>query len=100
MKKDMARNLIRVGVSVALLVVIMLLSKNTKLFSAVGDVEKSITLSAGMLVNALMAIALVVLVSNILLVVLGFFREMKGRTGTLATVTSSLLKYAAVLVAF
>jgi len=100
MKKDMAKNLIRVGVSVALLVVIMLLSKNTKLFSAVGDVEKSVTLSAGMLVNALMAIALVVLVSNILLIVLGFFREMKGRTGTLATVTSSLLKYAAVLVAF
>lgn len=100
MKKGLVNNLINVGVSVVLLLVIVLLSKNTKLFATVGDAENGIALSAGMLVNVMMAIALVVLMSNVLLIVLGFFRGRKGRIGTLATVASSLLKYLAVLVAF
>ncbi len=100
MKKGIIKNVISVVVSVVLLIVIILLSKNTELFAAVEDVEKDVTLSVDMVMNAMMAIVLVVLVSNILLIVLGIFRNMKGRTGTLATVISSLIKYVAVLVAF
>ncbi|MBQ7925292.1 MAG: mechanosensitive ion channel [Lachnospiraceae bacterium] len=53
-----------------------------------------------MVLNVVLALALVVLLSNVLLMVLGLFRSRKGRTGTLATVVSSLIKYLSVLVAF
>ena len=100
MKKDIAKNIIRMAVSCGLLVVVKLLFKNSQLFASVGDVEKGVNLSIEMVINAVVAVVLVVLVSNILLVIVNIFRNMKGRIGTIATVFSSLTKYGAVLIAF
>lgn len=100
MKKGVVKNIISLAVSCVLLIVMSLLFKNSQLFTSVGDMEKGIDLSIDMVINAVVAVVLVVLVSNILLVILNIFRKMKGRTGTIATVASSLIKYGAVLVAF
>lgn len=100
MKKGVVKNIISLAVSCVLLIVMSLLFKNSQLFASVGGMEKGIDLSIDMVINAVVAVVLVVLVSNILLVILNIFRKMKGRTGTIATVASSLIKYGAVLVAF
>lgn len=100
MKKGVTKNIISLAVSCVLLVVMSLLFKNSQLFASVGGMEKGIDLSIDMVINAVVAVVLVVLVSNILLVILNIFRKMKGRTGTIATVASSLIKYGAVLVVF
>lgn len=100
MKKGVTKSIISLAVSIVLLIVMSLLFKNSQLFASVGGMEKGIDLSIDMVINAVVAVVLVVLVSNILLVILNIFRKMKGRTGTIATVASSLIKYGAVLVAF
>jgi len=51
------------------------------------------------LLRLLSAVALVVLVSNLVLILLSFFKNRSGRIGTLVTVISSLVKYASVLLA-
>ena len=100
MKKGVVKNIISLAVSVVLLIVMSLIFKNSQLFASVSGMEKGINLSVDMVVNAVVAIIIVVLLSNVLLVILNVFRNMKGRTGTIATVISSLVKYGAVLVAF
>lgn len=100
MKKDIIKNIIHMVISGGLLIVLVLLFKNTQLFESLGDTERGVRLSAGMIINVVIAVILVVLVCNILLVILNFLRNRKGRMGTIATVTSSLVKYGAVLIAF
>lgn len=100
MKKGIVKNLISLAVSGVLLVVLVLLFKNTQLFASVGNVENNVKISIEMMINVVVAIAIVVFVSNILLALLNVFRNIKGRAGTIATIASSLVKYGAVLVAF
>ena len=100
MKKQVFKSFILVVLAGALFAAITLASKNTDLFASLGDVGAKVTIDAGMVLNVVLALTLVVLFSNVLLIILGLFRNKKGRTGTLATVTSSLIKYASVLVAF
>lgn len=100
MKKQVFKSFILVVLAGTLFAAITLASKNTDLFAGLGDVETKISIDAGMVLNVVLALTLVVLFSNVLLIILGLFRNKKGRTGTLATVTSSLIKYASVLVAF
>lgn len=100
MKKDFKKNIIKMLVLCVLLAALTLFFKNSQLFASMDGMENSLNLSIDMLINAVVAIVLVVLMSNILLVIMNFLRNMKGRTGTIATVMSSLIKYGAVLVAF
>ena len=100
MKKQFFKSLLSIIVSGALFAAITLASKNTDLFESLGEVGPKVTIDGGMVLNVVLALALVVLLSNVLLMVLGLFRSRKGRTGTLATVVSSLIKYLSVLVAF
>lgn len=100
MKKQVLKSFISVIIAGALFVAITLAAKNTDLFDSLGDVGAKVTIDGGMVLNVVLALALVVLISNVLLMILGLFRNRKGRTGTLATVASSLIKYASVLVAF
>lgn len=99
-KKGIGKNLISVVIAGALVVAIILLSKNTDLFASFEGFDGGINVNGEAVLNIVMAMALVICVSNILLLVLGLFRGKKGRTGTLATVISSLIKYASVLVGF
>lgn len=100
MKKDITKNIIRLIVLCVLSVVLIMFFKNRMLFTSMDGIENGLHLSIEMVINAVVAVVLVVLVSNILLVIMKFLRNMKGRTGTIATVMSSLIKYGAVLIAF
>lgn len=99
-KKGIGKNVISMVLAGALVAVIILLSNNTDLFASFEGFDAGVNISGEAVLNIVMALAMVICVSNILLLALGIFRGRKGRTGTLATVISSLIKYAAVLVAF
>lgn len=100
MKKQIYKNIFLIVFSGILLMTIMLIAKETDLFDDLEDMEAGLKISGGMMLNVVLALALVVLISNVLLIVLNLFRNRKGRIGTLVTVISSLIKYSSVLVAF
>lgn len=100
MKKQIYKNIFLIVFSGILLMTIMLIAKETDLFDDLEDMEAGLKISGGMMLNVVLALALVVLISNVLLIVLNLFRNRRGRIGTLATVISSLIKYISVLVAF
>ena len=100
MKKKIYKNIFLIVFSGILLMTIMLIAKETDLFDGLGDMEAGLKISGGMMLNVVLALALVVLISNVLLIVLNLFRNRRGRIGTLVTVISSLIKYISVLVAF
>lgn len=100
MKKQVFKNLLSILIAGVLLLVIILIAQNTDIFDSLDDIEEKITLSGQMVLKAVLALVITILASNVLLFVLNLFRTKKGRTGTLATVFSSLVKYAAVIIAF
>lgn len=100
MKKKIYKNIFLIVFSGILLMTIMLIAKETDLFDGLGDMEAGLKISGGMMLNVVLALALVVLITNVLLIVLKLFRNRRGRIGTLVTVISSLIKYISVLVAF
>lgn len=99
-KKGIAGNLLSILAAGVIVALIVLLSRNTDLFESFDGFHTNIVITGHAILNIIMALALVICVSNILLLILRVFRSRKGRTGTLATVISSLIKYASVLVAF
>ena len=100
MKKQIYKNIFLTVFSGILLMTIMLIAKETDLFDDLEDMEAGLKISGGMMLNVVLALALVVLISNVLLIVLNLFRNRRGRIGTLVTVISSLIKYISALVAF
>lgn len=100
MKKKIYKNIFLIVFSGILLMTIMLIAKETDLFDGLEDMDAGLKISGGMMLNVVLALALVVLISNVLLIVLKLFRNRRGRIGTLVTVISSLIKYISVLVAF
>ena len=100
MKKKIYKNIFLIVFSGILLMIIMLIAKETDLFDDLEDMEAGLKISGGMMLNVVLALALVVLISNVLLIVLNLFRNRRGRIGTMVTVISSLIKYISVLVAF
>ena len=100
MKKQIYKNIFLIVFSGILLMTIMLIAKETDLFDDLEDMEAGLKISGGMMLNVVLALALVVLISNVLLIVLNLFRNRRGRIGTMVTVISSLIKYISVLVAF
>lgn len=100
MKKEALKNLLSILIASVLLVVIILVAQNTDLFDSLDDMEEKITLSGQIVLESVLALAITILASNVILFILNLFRNKKGRTGTLATVFSSLVKYAAVIIAF
>lgn len=97
MKKGNLKKIIAATVALVILVVIMVINR-ANLFGITGDVIK-IHITSTMVLNIIAAISIVVVISNIVLFIMGFLRNKKGRTGTLATVIASLVKYASVLIA-
>ena len=100
MKKQIYKNIFLIVFSGILLMTIMLIAKETDLFDDLEDMEAGLKISGGMMLNVVLALALVVLISNVLLIVLNLFRNRRGRIGTMVTVISSLITYTSVLVAF
>ena len=100
MKKGVLKNLISIGISSLLLLVFILIALTTNLFNFVNNIQQKISLSGQVFVKIILALAITVLASNVFLLILRIFRNKKGRTGTLATVLYSLIKYVAVIIAF
>ncbi len=100
MKKGAIKNLLSILIAGVLLLVIILVAQNTDLFDSLDDIEEKVTLSGQIVLDMVLALTITILASNVLLLILSIFRNKKGRTGTLATVFSSLIKYAAVIIAF
>lgn len=85
-------------VTAGLLVVTGVLAKVFGVMETVGDLSGSLDLSLNTLVKVIFVVLLVTLAANLIIFILGFLREKKGRKGTLATVFTSLTKYGAVLI--
>lgn len=98
MKKGKIKKLWKILVPILILVIIMLISDRTNLFQTSGGIGMNIRLNVASIFNIVSAIAIVMIVSNIVIAVLDIFRKKEGRTGTLATVFTSLVKYASVLI--
>ncbi|MBQ9992622.1 MAG: mechanosensitive ion channel family protein [Firmicutes bacterium] len=98
-KQALKRILTAVFAAVALAAII-LISKKTELFAGLEDVQNGIEINGAVILNLVLAIALIVLISNIILLILGLFKSKSGRIGTLAAVGSSLVNYTSALIAF
>lgn len=83
-----------------ILMIILLCSKNSSLFDSLGGFQMDVKVSFAVLLKIVMALTIIFLISNCILLILNSFSKKKGRTGTLATVLSSLTKYVSVLIAF
>lgn len=98
MNKEKIKKLSKILLPVLILVIIVLISDKTNLFQTSEGIGVNIRLNIANIVNIVSAIAIVMIVSNIVIAVLDIFRNKKGRAGTFATIFTSLVKYASVLI--
>lgn len=84
-------------VPIVLLVVISLIGHFSGLFRSV---DALLMVSFSNVIEAIMAFVFVMLVKNILVKVFEIFQKKSGRTGTMATLASSLTRYGMGLIAF
>ena len=80
-----------------LLVVVSVIARFSGMFSGMGNM---ISLSLETVGRIIIALAFIVLLYNVLSMILDSFRKKVGRVGTLATLISSLMRYAIILLAF
>ena len=99
-KNTLKKQLIALIVSAVLLVVLGALSGVFGVFNGLEDVLEMVTISRDIVVKVILAILVVVCVSNLIMLILKMFQGKKGRRRTLATVISSLVKYSSVLIGF
>lgn len=97
MKKNIKKNLLSTVVAAILLFTIISISEQLQWFDSVESVVSKISISGEMIIDIVVVVSIVVLITNVILMILGIFSGKKGRAATLATVVSSLVKYAAVL---
>ena len=99
-KNDFKKRAIGFGVTLILLIALGFLSGQLGVFDGMEGVLDMVSIGKDTLFKLLLAIVLVVCVSNLILLVLKLFQNKKGRISTLATVISSLVKYGSVLIGF
>ena len=87
----------KIATPLILLIAVSLIARFTGLFSGL---ENMITLSLETVVRVIIALSFVVLLHNVLSMILDSFRKKVGRVGTMATLVSSLMRYAIILLAF
>ena len=98
--KSIKKQLIGFGIAVVILIILGMLSGVFGVFDGIGGVLDMVSIGKDTLFKLLMAIVLVVCISNFILLILKLLQNNKGRISTLATVISSLVKYGAVLIGF
>lgn len=99
-KNTLKKQVMVLAVATVLLVVIGVLSGVFGVFDGLEGVFEMVTISRDVVFKVVLAILVVVCVSNFIILVLKLFQGKKGRTKTLATVIASLVKYASVLIGF
>jgi len=87
----------KIAAPLALLLAVTLIARFTELFSGL---ESMIVFSLETVIRVIIALAFMVLLYNVLSMVLSSFRKKAGRAGTMATLISSLMRYAIILLAF
>ena len=100
MTKTVKNIITKIIIPSVILTILILFTKNSSLFNSLGGFQMDVKVSFALILKIIMALAIVLLISNIILMVLHHFSQKNGRTGTLATVLSSLTKYVSVLIAF
>lgn len=93
-KKNYAK---KIMIPLVFLVAVTLIAKFTGLFQGM---DNMITFNVNNIFRVIVAIAFIMVVGNIVLMVLGIFTKKSGRLGTMATLISSIIKYAMVLIGF
>ncbi len=86
--------------SLIMLVVVAVIGVILGVFDGFGEVFSMAKYSKDVIIKMVLMIAFVTFLSNVLLLVLKIFHSKKGRIGTLSTVMTSVVKYAAVLIGF
>ena len=87
----------KIAAPLVLLIAVSVIARVTNLFSGL---ENMISLSLETVGRIIIALSFIVLLHNVLTLILDSFRKKSGRVGTLATLISSLMRYAIVLLAF
>lgn len=93
-KKNYAKKII---VPLIFLVAVTLVAKFTGLFQGM---DNMITFNVNTIFRVVVAVAFIMVVGNVGLMLLGVFTKKSGRLGTMATLISSIVKYAMVLIGF
>ena len=87
----------KIVIPLMFLIVISVVAKNTGLFEGIDGL---ITFNVDTIVQVVVAVAFITVAGNVFLIILNFFTRKSGRVGTMATLISSIIKYAMVLVGF
>ncbi|MBQ5754234.1 MAG: mechanosensitive ion channel family protein [Oscillospiraceae bacterium] len=99
-KKDTKNHFLGLAAALALLAAAGLLGRVLGVFASAADVTAMIRLDKTTLLELAVMLGFMAAANSLLQILLGFFAGRTGRTGTLATVFSSLVKYGIVLISF
>jgi len=97
MKEKLKKNMVKIIIPLILLVVVTLLAKFTGLLDGF---DSMITVNFAKLLEIIIAVAFVMVFGNVTLMLLNYYKKKNGRIGTMATLISSIVKYAMILITF
>ena len=89
--------ILKIVVPLILLIIITLIARNTGLFQGI---DSMISISWEKVIQIIIAITFILVLGNVILLFLGFFRKKSGRVGTMSTLISSIVKYSMILIGF
>ena len=97
MKDKRKNNIKKIIFPLLLLIAVTLLAKSTGLLNGF---DGMIIVNLEKLLEIIIAVAFVMVLGNVALMLLGIYRKKSGRVGTMATLISSIVKYAMILIIF
>ncbi len=95
--KKTKRYFLRIAIPLILLIAVTLLARQTGLFEGA---DSMVTINLETIVKVIIAVAFILVFYNTLSKILSFFTKKTGRVGTMATLISSITKYATILISF
>ena len=97
MKDKRKNNIKKIIFPLILLIAVTLLAKSTGLLNGF---DGMIIVNLEKLLEIIIAVAFIMVLGNVALMLLGIYRKKSGRVGTMATLISSIVKYAMILIIF
>lgn len=96
-KKSTGREILKIFLASAVLVVLTYMCVKTGIFPGVGSL---IDISFDTILKIIIAVAFIQVVGGVLIVVLSLFKNKSGRVGTMSTVLISIVKYSMRIIGF
>ena len=96
-KKGTGREILKIFLASAVLVVLTYMCVKTGIFPGVGSL---IDISFDTILKIIIAVAFIQVVGGVLIVVLSLFKNKSGRVGTMSTVLISIIKYSMRIIGF